>query len=89
MAVRAALEKSRPVYRVGSQKWRSVYKWGFYVDAFSATCNPDNMSLQMGPLEYIEAMTREPRMMTIFRVVQNTMREEMNKKSEGGKPCRS
>lgn len=68
------MDTAKPTFRVGSAKWRAVQKWGFWVDAFSAICNPDNLSLQMGPLEYLEAQMREPRKMAIFRAIQDEMR---------------
>lgn len=68
------MDTTRPTFRAGSSKWRAMQKWGFWVDAFSATCNPDNLSLQMGPLEYLEAQMREPRKMAIFRAIQDEMR---------------
>jgi hypothetical protein len=42
------------------------------------------MSLQMGPLEYLEACKSDPREMAILRAVQDCMREHETKKREAG-----
>jgi hypothetical protein len=64
------------VLRPGSPKEMALRKWGFWVEAFSSICTPDNMALQMSPMELIEALEERPREMAILRMIQAEMRRE-------------
>lgn len=49
---------------------------------FSSICQPDNLSFCMGPLEYIEAHEKAPRLMAILCAIQGEMRAAMKAKHD-------
>jgi hypothetical protein len=69
-------------YRAGSRPWTAQAKWGWYISMFSAICNPDNMSLQMSPKEYLEMWDTNPRLTAILLHVQAEMRSNVSKKTK-------
>lgn len=62
-----------------------MQKWGFWIDAFSAICQPDNMAFCVSPVDYIESCEKMPREMAILRAVQDAMRSKMNEKMKEGR----
>lgn len=62
------------VLRPGSPKDMALRRWGFWIETFASICTPDNLALQMSPVEFFEACDERPREMAILRVVQAEMR---------------
>jgi hypothetical protein len=72
----------RPVYRMGSSKWKAIRRWGWYCERFFRLCRGEEMALPFDLTGYIWMAEEEPRLLEVMETIQSEARSRRSQKAK-------